>query len=175
VRNKQLQRTKTRRQAAKDFCGSMDIPLKDAMAMLNTDYASEAHTCGSDTDVSDSTTERRVKAGLGLTAKKVVGYEWRSPDVSEGLSHLYAPKLTYLSSMSPFSAGYRSSLSRDKSQTRDPIHYLSLLPEKGGVSPQIPAKGIGKISIYRLPPCRTAHPRRRSVRRSSRWSRTGGC
>jgi len=62
----------------------MGIPLKDAMAMLDTDYASEAHTCGSDTDMSDSITERHVKAGLGQMAKKVVGYDWRSHDMSEG-------------------------------------------------------------------------------------------
>jgi hypothetical protein len=61
----------------------MGIPLKDGMAMLDTDYASEAHSCGSDTDLSDGATDRRVKAGLGQMAKKVVGYEWRSPDVSE--------------------------------------------------------------------------------------------
>ena len=66
------------------FCEDMGIPLKDAMAMLDTDYASEARTCGSDTDVSDSTVNRCVKAGLRQTAKKVVGFEWRSPDVSEG-------------------------------------------------------------------------------------------
>ena len=52
------------------------------MAMLDTDYASEAQTCGSDTDVSDIT-ERRAKAGLGRAARKVSGYEWRNPDVSE--------------------------------------------------------------------------------------------
>jgi hypothetical protein len=79
-----MQRTNIRRQAVKEFCEDEDIPLKDAMAMLDTDYASEAQTCGSDTDISDSTTDRRAKAGLGQTAKKVVGFEWRSPDVSEG-------------------------------------------------------------------------------------------
>jgi hypothetical protein len=78
-----LQRTNTRRQAAKEFCEDKGIPLKDAMAMLDTDYASEAQTCGSDTELSDSTTDRRVKAGLGKTARKAVGFEWRSPDVSE--------------------------------------------------------------------------------------------
>lgn len=81
---KQPQRTNTRRQAARGFCEDMCIPLNDAMAMLDTDYASEAQTCGSDTDVSESTIDRRVTAGLGQTAKKVVGFEWRSPDVSEG-------------------------------------------------------------------------------------------
>ena len=54
-----------------------------AMATLNTDYASKAQTCGSDTDVSDSTVNRHVNTGLGQTAKKVVGLKWRSPDVSE--------------------------------------------------------------------------------------------
>lgn len=62
----------------------MGIPLKEVIAMLNTDYVSEAQTCGLDTDVSDSTTERCMKAGLGQTAKKVVGLKWRSPDISEG-------------------------------------------------------------------------------------------
>lgn len=80
--HEQSQRTNTRRQAARDFCEDNNIPLKDAMAMLDTDHASEAQTCGSDTDVSDSTVDRRVKAGLGQTSKKVVGFEWRSPDVS---------------------------------------------------------------------------------------------
>jgi hypothetical protein len=83
VLKKLLQRTNTRRQATRDFCDKLGIPINDAMAMLDTDHASEAQTCGSDTDLSDSTTDRRVKAGLGQTAKKMVGFEWRSPDVSE--------------------------------------------------------------------------------------------
>jgi len=62
----------------------MGIRLEDVMAMLDTDYASEAQTCGSDTDVSDSTMDRRAKVGLGHTARKVVGYKWRNPNVSEG-------------------------------------------------------------------------------------------
>ena len=71
------------RQGVKDVCEDMGIPLEDAMAMLDTDYASEAWTCGSDTDISESTVDRRVKAGLGQMVKKVVGFEWRSPNVSE--------------------------------------------------------------------------------------------
>jgi len=67
----------------RDFYGDMNIPLDDMMAMLETDYASEAQTCGSDTDLSESTVDRRIKAGLGQTVKKVVGFEWRSSDVSE--------------------------------------------------------------------------------------------
>jgi hypothetical protein len=78
-----MQRTSTCRQAVKDFCNDEGIPLKEAMATIDTDYASKAQTCGSDTDALDSTLDRRVKAGLGQTSKKVVGYEWRSPDVSE--------------------------------------------------------------------------------------------
>ena len=84
-----LQHTNTRRHAAKDFCADMDIPLNDAMAMLDTDYASEPQTCGSDTEDLDSTADRHVKAGLGQDAKKVVGFEWRSPDVSKELIFLY--------------------------------------------------------------------------------------
>ena len=82
--NRDLQRMNTRRQAARVFCGDMGIPLDDAMAMLDTDYASEAQTCGLDTDVSESMAKRRTNVGLGQSAKKVVGFEWRSPDVSEG-------------------------------------------------------------------------------------------
>jgi hypothetical protein len=73
----------THRQAARDFCDEMNIPIDDVMAMLNTDYASKAQTCGSDTEVSDSTMDRCINTGLGQTGKKVVGFEWRSPDVSE--------------------------------------------------------------------------------------------
>ncbi len=70
-----------RRQAAWDSCESMGIPIKDVMAMLDTDYASEARTCGSDTEFLDSTVDRRVRASLGQAARKVIGLEWRSPDV----------------------------------------------------------------------------------------------
>jgi hypothetical protein len=52
--------------------------------MLDSDYASDAQTCGTDTDASESMNQRRANAGLGQSAKKVVGPEWRSPDVSEG-------------------------------------------------------------------------------------------
>ena len=53
------------------------------MAMLDTDYASEPHTCAEDADLSEDTKERRMKTGLGYKAKKTVGYQWRSPDVSD--------------------------------------------------------------------------------------------
>lgn len=83
VVNEQLQRTNIRRQAARAFCKDKNISIDDVMAMLDTDYASEPQSCGSDTDISDSTVDRRVKAGLGQEAKKSIGFEWRSPDVSE--------------------------------------------------------------------------------------------
>jgi hypothetical protein len=79
-----LQCTNARRQAARVVCEDTGIPLNDAMAMLDSDYASEAQTCGTDTDASESMKQRRTNAGLGQSAKKVVGPEWRSPDVSEG-------------------------------------------------------------------------------------------
>jgi len=53
----------------------MAIPLKDMMAMLNMDYASEAQTCGSDTDILESTMDRHMNTGLGQMAKKVIGLE----------------------------------------------------------------------------------------------------
>jgi hypothetical protein len=87
--NNPLQCMNTCRQAARDFCEGTGIPLSNAMAMLDTDYASEAQTCGSDTDISDSTVDRRMKAGLGQVAKKVIGFKWRSPDVSKGYNSLY--------------------------------------------------------------------------------------
>lgn len=52
------------------------------MAMLDTDYVSEAQTCESDTDISDIM-DRCTKVGLGHAARKVSGYKWRNPDVSE--------------------------------------------------------------------------------------------
>jgi hypothetical protein len=72
----------------------MGIPLNEAMAALDTDYASEAYTCSDDDETSPEPGEdqtnrgsgwmamRRDKAGLGETAKMVVGPEWRSADVS---------------------------------------------------------------------------------------------
>jgi hypothetical protein len=59
----------------------MGIPIKDMIAMLDTDYASKAQTCGSDIELSDSTVDRQTRAGLGQVGKKAVGLEWRSPDV----------------------------------------------------------------------------------------------
>ena len=56
------------------------------MAALNTDFASEPETCGSDTENASDTAERRTKAGLGAVANKSVGRTWRSVDVSEILN-----------------------------------------------------------------------------------------
>ena len=58
------------------------------MAVLDTDYASEAYTCESSDDGSqegdapNDMATRRKKAGLGVMAKMVVGPVWRNPDVS---------------------------------------------------------------------------------------------
>ena len=81
---KVLQHTNTHRQAAKYFCNDKDIPLKDMITMLDTNYASKAQTCGSDTDNSDGIANRHKKAGLEMISKKVVGLKWRSSDVSGG-------------------------------------------------------------------------------------------
>jgi hypothetical protein len=57
--------------------------MNEAMAALNTDFASEPETCGSDTENASDTTVRRMKAGLGALSNKSVGWSWRSIDVSE--------------------------------------------------------------------------------------------
>ena len=51
------------------------------MAIFDTDYASEPHTCVKDTDLSEDTKERHMKTGLRDKAKKTAGYQWRSPDI----------------------------------------------------------------------------------------------
>jgi hypothetical protein len=79
-----LQRTNIRRRAAEDFCEEMGIPIQEAMAVIDTDYASEPQTCGVETDDAQTTAHRHAKAGLGQTARKLIGPEWRIPDVSEG-------------------------------------------------------------------------------------------
>ena len=72
----------------------MGIPLDEAIVALDTDYASEAYTCSSDDETSPEPGEdqddghgrwkatRREKAGLGATAKMVLGPMWRNADVS---------------------------------------------------------------------------------------------
>jgi len=63
----------------KDYCADKGIPVDEAMATIDTDFASEPQTC--DEDVSDDVKERQAKAGVGKKGKMVVGLEWRSPDV----------------------------------------------------------------------------------------------
>ncbi|KAI0282679.1 hypothetical protein BC826DRAFT_1110691 [Russula brevipes] len=72
--------TRARRQAAKDNCIAKGISFSEAVAIIDTDFASEPRTCGSDTDASEDTANRRLKAGLGDGSKKSIGLEWRSPD-----------------------------------------------------------------------------------------------
>jgi hypothetical protein len=64
------------------------------MAALDTDFASETYTCmsddedqqeggeGQDNGLNADMARRREKAGLGLTAKMIMGPMWRNPDVS---------------------------------------------------------------------------------------------
>src|SRR5947208_16458990 len=72
----------------------MKIPVEEALAALDTDYASEGCTC-SDADNSQEEGEnlvdddlhieierRREGAGFPSTARMVIGPVWRSPDVS---------------------------------------------------------------------------------------------
>jgi len=164
-----LKRTNNCRQAARDFCGDIDIPLNDTMAMLDTDYASEAWTCESDRDILDSTVERHMKAGLGQTAKKACGFDWRSPDVSQGYILFLYSKLTCLFSMSPFFTGWRLSLSVNRLMMLmwDPKHTLNLLPGRGDMSPQRSAGPLKRILTHLPPPYWTIHPCHRRARRLS--------
>ena len=59
------------------------IPLEEAMAMIDSDYASKPQSCGDETEKAPDTADRHKKSGLGVGTKKVVGVEWRSPDVSK--------------------------------------------------------------------------------------------
>jgi hypothetical protein len=51
------------------------------MAMLDTDFATEPHTCNEDANLSEELQGRQAKAGLGNTAKQAIGLEWRSVTV----------------------------------------------------------------------------------------------
>jgi len=97
--NKSFQCTNSCRQAAKDFCEEKGIPLKEVMVMLDTDYASEAQSYGSDIDLLADITDRCVKVGLGEKVNKVTGFEWRSPDVSKEHILFIHQILTWSSSM----------------------------------------------------------------------------
>ena len=64
-------------------CAEIQIPVAEAMAMIDTNFASDVQTCESDLDFTGSMImEQRFKAGLGEASKMAVGLTWRSPDVS---------------------------------------------------------------------------------------------
>jgi hypothetical protein len=54
---------------------------KEALAMINTDFASDVLSY-SESELSADTIERRKKADVGKTANFVHGYQWHSPHVS---------------------------------------------------------------------------------------------
>ncbi|KAG1854602.1 hypothetical protein F4604DRAFT_1932666 [Suillus subluteus] len=70
--------TKIRRKAALQY--EKETGNKDAIAMIDTDYASETLTCDEAT-LSDDSKMRRQDAGVGKAAKKVIGFQWRNPDL----------------------------------------------------------------------------------------------
>ena len=49
------------------------IPVREMMAMLDTDFTSEPQTYVEDEDFSDKMKERWIRAGVGKKAHKVVG------------------------------------------------------------------------------------------------------
>jgi hypothetical protein len=75
--------TRLRRQALTDHAAEKGIPLEEAMAMLDSNFASEPHSCGPESSISEDLKQRHTKAGLGVAAKMLVGLQWRDPDVSE--------------------------------------------------------------------------------------------
>jgi hypothetical protein len=82
--------------------------MDDAMAALNTDFASEVETCGSDTENASDTATRRMKAGIGSLSNKSVGRTWRSVDVSEQIGDGGFENSLLGGSMSPLFDGYHS-------------------------------------------------------------------
>jgi hypothetical protein len=50
--------------------------------MIDTDFASDVLSYGSDADLSEDTLKRRRDADVGKGAFMVEGAQWRSPDVS---------------------------------------------------------------------------------------------
>ncbi|KAG2141057.1 hypothetical protein DEU56DRAFT_755120 [Suillus clintonianus] len=69
--------TKVRRKAAKAFESQAS---QGAMAMIDTDFASDVLSYASDGDLSDDTIQRRKDAGVGDSAFMVEGSDWRSVD-----------------------------------------------------------------------------------------------
>jgi hypothetical protein len=60
-----------------------DILLTEAIAMVDSDFASEPHSCGHKSEMSEDMKHWHTRAGLGVAAKMSIGLEWRDPDVSE--------------------------------------------------------------------------------------------
>ena len=75
--------TKNRRLAALDW--EEETGNVGAVAMIDTDYASEALSYKEE-DLGIDAVTRRTKSGAGKAANKTVGLEWRSVDVSLNIS-----------------------------------------------------------------------------------------
>jgi hypothetical protein len=75
--------TNARRQVAEVHCAGLSIPVKEVMAMLDTDFVSDPQTCVEDKDFSDDMKERHIRAGIGEKAHMAIGQTWRSTDVSD--------------------------------------------------------------------------------------------
>ena len=68
-----LKHTNAQRQVAKVHCVGIGIPVKEVMAMLDTDFASDPQTCVEDEDFSDNMKERHIRAGIGEKAHMAIG------------------------------------------------------------------------------------------------------
>ncbi|KAG0693067.1 hypothetical protein DFH29DRAFT_1084401 [Suillus ampliporus] len=76
-RGRRQHASKSRRKAALQY--EKETGHKDAIAMIDTDFASETLTCDEAT-LSNDSKMRRQEAGVGKAAKKAVGFQWQSVD-----------------------------------------------------------------------------------------------
>ncbi|KAG2743405.1 hypothetical protein P692DRAFT_20878594 [Suillus brevipes Sb2] len=81
--------TNARRKAVALASKTLESQAKGAMAMIDTDYASEQLSYVSDADLSDDTLQRRKDAGVGDGALMVEGSERRSIDKKKPIKRVF--------------------------------------------------------------------------------------
>lgn len=131
------------------------------MAVLDTDFASETYTCMSDNEdpqeggedqddgLNAEMARRREKAGLGLTAKMVVGPMWRNPDVSSSRETIILDGSHLIASTLPSPAGSPSNITKGSNSEIDQRQLGNLL-RNVVEQPRASLKGIRR-SLIRHP------------------------
>jgi hypothetical protein len=51
--------------------------------MVDSDFASEPHSCGHKSEMSEDLKHQHTRAGLGVATKISIRLEWRDPDMSD--------------------------------------------------------------------------------------------